>query len=140
MSDTVYRMYAALDGTLNESAAVAIIQDDGRLDAILMVIAANGADAISDQAAMEISFGTSSTFVTNDIRISICSLVVKQAFLTNGGGPVSMSQYVPVDLPIQSGERVHLHNLSDTGMSGDAIAYLYTSARGGARRQQRRTR
>jgi hypothetical protein len=68
-----------------------------------------GADALSDGSAAELSFLSSSQFADNDTTGSILGLECAQGFLTTGGGQVRAAQYVPMDVPVNSGERIFLH-------------------------------
>jgi len=139
MADVVVTLFAGFtSGTTVDSASSIDIQDDGFIEGIFMNVSASGADALNDEAAMEVSFGSTNTFSKNDIRVSICGMRTRQAFLTSGGGPVGGAVYVPVNLRVNAGERIHLHVTSSSGVTGEALAYMYLMATGRQRRARRR--
>jgi len=139
MADVVVKLEAAgvSNSTVNSAASVDI-QDDGVIDGIYMYHAPTGADALDDEASFEISFGSTNTFGSNDVRVSIAAMQSRQNFLTSGGAPLARSMYIPVNLKVNAGERIHMHTLHSTGVAGACVAYLYISTRSGARRSRRR--
>jgi len=138
MADVVQKMYGAFTGGALDDVATVDVQENGFIEGVLMVIGATGADALNDEATIEISFGSTNTFTVNDVRVSICMLTTRNVFLTSGGGNGTTAIYVPVNLRVNAGERIHMHLNSDSGMAGEATAYLYLIARGGGRRSPRR--
>jgi len=139
MADVVVKLEAAgvSNSTVN-SAATVDIQDDGVIDGVYMYHAPTGADALDDEASFEISFGSTNSFGSNDVRQSICAIQSRQNFLTSGGSSLAKAIYVPVNLKVNAGERIHMHTLHSTGVAGACVAYLYIRTSGGARRSRRR--
>ena len=141
MGDVTYKLYGLAPGNaVTNSLATIDIQDDGMLEGILLSLVPSGMDALDDEVRMEVSFGSTNSFNVNDSRISIVEVGVVQQFLTSGGGVLGVNVYVPVDLKLTAGERIHLHTTTFAGNAARCTAYLYCTARGGSRRTARRRR
>jgi len=143
MSDVTYKLFGLVAaGTSTDSAATIDIQDDGFIEGVLLGLNATGADALNDGARVEVGFGSTNTYTTNDVRSSIAMLHHRQGFLTSGGGPVGQAIYLAFQkgIPVSAGERIHMH-LESFGGTADAFCYLYVvTSRGVARRATRRRR
>jgi len=142
MSDVTYKMFGST-GSNTDSVATVDIQDDGFIEALYVDLSAGGMDGLSDQCEAEISFGSSNTFSTNDARASIITVRQVQNFLTSGGGALGKAAFVSFSrgIPVNAGERIHMHVQMSTGVTITVHAYLYVATtRGVTRRAVRRRR
>lgn len=131
-------------GTVNQfTSGVASIDipEDGEILAVLGHVSGAGMDALNDQAIAELSFLSTHQIEVNDARGSILDVMVRQGFLTNGGGAtsaiVSISFPSGDGIPVNGGERLFLHTFGDAGVIPKATFMIYLSS-GGARRRTRR--
>jgi len=123
----IYKMYGAVPiAATTDSIASLDIQVDGEIVGVHMNITAAGMDALNDSMQVELSFMSSNTFTTNDVRGSIFMHSVTQQFLTSGGGGGSDSAALAgLMIHVEAGERIHFHGKTNAGVSGEANIYIY---------------
>ena len=124
----IYKLFGAVpNNATTDSIASLDIQEDGFITAVAMYIDPSTLDAVDDEVRCEVSFMSSNTFTVNDTRGSIFQHGVSQQFLTSGGGMGSLNASISgLLVPVEGGERVHLHSLSVLGGSGSSVTvYLY---------------
>ena len=136
----IYKMYAVVSNSDNISQID--IQTDGILYGLSWIYVPAGMDALNDLGQIELSFMSTNTFTTNDVRGSISQIGAAQQFLTSGGGAVGVNASIS-DLRVQlnGGERLFLHASASSGVGGAVSCYLYVDdgiGIGGARPQPRR--
>ena len=113
-------------GAVTDGIATLDIQEDGFITAVMLNIHADGMDAFNDRLQGEVSFMSSNTFDVNDTRGSICMHSLSQQLLTSGGGIGASSIAVSgLQIPVDAGERVHLHGKSEGGSQAHITCYLY---------------
>ena len=124
----IYKLFAAVpNAATTNSIATLDIQEDGFIIAVSIYIDPSTLDAVDDEIRGEVSFMSSNTFAVNDTRGSIFQHGVSQQFLTSGGGMGGLTSSLSgLLVPVEAGERVHLHSLSVAGGSGSSMTcYLY---------------
>ena len=120
----IYKFYAAMSSI--DGLATLDITNEGIISAVSFAINPVGMDALSDFCRVELSFMSSGTFTTNDTRGSIAMAVFGQNFLTSGGGIAgSNPQLSGLEIEVHAGERIHIHGSMSSGVSGNAIVYVY---------------
>lgn len=137
MPMTIYKLYASSGG---DSVASLDIQMDGTITAIHMSIKVIGIDALDDGGDAELSFLSTNSFGSNDVRGSLMTIQCKVGLLTQGGGPASANAQVSsLEIPVAAGERIHMH-IAFTGgpVSAPTHGYLYVADKGIARLPGRR--
>lgn len=139
MSDVVYKLFVETN-TSADSAAQLDIQNDGFIEGVLMDVSCAAMDALSDSCSAEVSFMSTNTFGTNDVRGSIMILRTIQNFLTSGGGAQGKSQFVALQkgIPVFAGERIHLHVTMSAGLTINVQVFLYTRSLATRRTDRRR--
>lgn len=139
MADVVYKMYGTAGAGTNDSVVQIDVQADGVIDVLYLDLTATGMDALADLATVEIGFGSTNTFTSNDVRSSIATVELAQNLLTNGGGAQGKSVTIPFSrgIPVAAGERIHMHIFASTGVTVRARAYLYTIVRSLSRARSR---
>jgi hypothetical protein len=90
------------------AAATSVSLDIREDDTITAMLVSNTAGA-----AVEVSFGSVSSFLTNDSTSSLMTIL--------GGVDLSISD---LKIPVQAGERLYLHSAAGTG---DCVAMIYTT-------------
>jgi len=144
MSDVTYKMESTgTTGATDNSIVSVDIQDDGFIEAILADLSGNGMDALDDNCAMEVAFGSTNSFGNNDVRGSIVMLRMQLQFLTSGAGALGKTANLSFGkgIPVSAGERIHMHLLATAGVTARGICYLYVvTSRGVVRRATRRRR
>lgn len=124
----IYKLFGAVPNAATTNGIATLdLQDDGFITAVLMYIDPSTLDAVDDEVRGEVSFMSTNTFAVNDTRGSIFMHGVSQQFLTSGGSAGNLTQTLGgLLIPVEAGERVHLHSLSVAGGSGSSITcYLY---------------
>jgi len=141
MADVTVKMSGSVTGATTNSIATIDIQDNGEIESILLDLSGGGMDALNDTVRVEISFSSVNSFGVNDVRASIASLKMQQQFLTSGGGASGNSLFLsfPRGIPVNAGERIHMHGLADAGVTMTSECYLYLGT-SGRRRTARRNR
>ena len=124
MGQTAYKLYASAAAAGSVSMD---IQRDGHITGLLLDLSIEGANALDDEGAMEVSFSASAAFTTSDTRASIGGLHAVQGFLTTGGSQTGKVVSVAgLMIPVAAGERVYMHYGAITGtLTLVARAWLY---------------
>jgi len=123
---SVYKLFAAGAGGTEDNAAALDIQFDGKITALAMV-SFGDFDAADETLSVEVSFLSSATFNTNDSRGSLLMNRSKLGIVTSGSNPVQMISVSGVDIPVNQGERIHLHISSTAGVVSSNSAYIYVT-------------
>jgi len=123
----IYKLFGnVLAGVVTDSMASADIQNTGHITALAFNVDADGMDALNDHAKLEVSFMSTNTFTTNDVRGSVAMHGVTLQFLTTGGGIGSNSLSISgLSIPVEAGERIHLHSSASAGVTAGGTCYLY---------------
>ncbi len=143
MSDVTYKLNGSTTSEPGNDIASVDIQDDGFIEAAYLDVSVAGADALTDEAIIEVSFASTNTFSVNDVRSSILMARIVQNFLTSGGGVQGKSVSIALGkgIPVNAGERIHMHGTVSSGGTVRGICYLYVvTSRGVTRRATRRRR
>ena len=123
----------------NDVAAIDI-PEDGEILAILGTLNASGMDD-ADRASCELSFLSTNQIQINDARGSILEVSIRSVLSTNGGliaaESVALSFSPGSGIPVNAGERIHLHTEGTTGVTPTGMFMIYLSA-GRAKRASRR--
>lgn len=123
---TNYKLWSNT-ATAGDGVASLDVVSDGKLFGILVVIDGLAGAGVNARGRMEISFASSSGFITNDTRSSIAQ--VSYSAITSAGAFNQMQWiYVP-DIQFNQGERVFLHHtITGTALSAINItAFLYVT-------------
>ena len=144
MSGHVTAIKIAGTGTVsvatNDVASIDI-PSNGEIIAVMGYVTVSGFDALDDKGYAELSFLSTNQIAVNDARGSILEVTVRQSFLTSGGGNgsqmVTMTFPSGYGIPVNGGERIHLHTQGSTGNTPTAAFMIYLSE-GGSRRAPRR--
>lgn len=136
---TVYKLYASSTASLDGAAALDI-RKSGVITAIEMDFAIQGANALDEGAAWELSMSSSNGLTSNDTLSSIASVSGYQEFLTTGGGMVGNQMTLSgLAIPVNAGERLFIHTVvAGTVTANLCRAYVHVDDdRGGALRDRR---
>ncbi len=137
MPMTIYKLYGAAS---TDSVASLDIQLDGVITSMLMTGMCAGVNALDEGMQAEISFLSSNTFGSNDVRGSLMTMQIRSGMLTSGMGNMCDNINISsVNIPVNAGERIHLH-IRDAGtLTGRVVhAYLYVEDKGVSRLSSRR--
>lgn len=127
MTQTVYKLYGSTSGG-GSSPTQLDIQKSGRIEAISLDIAVEGADALNDGGTCEVSFSSATSATVNDTRSSLIGFRSLQGFLTTGGGPTGKCVVVTgLDIAVSAGERVWLHFAAVGTVVLYVTAYIYVN-------------
>jgi len=139
MSVDIIGMYGAITGGVQDALAAIDIPQDGVLIGIDWDLAANF-DADSEDVAAELSFIATNQLQTNDVRGRISSISAEAVVLTAVGiNSVSIQKWLgSFDLPLSGGERLYVHLVSDSGVTGNVRCNLFYDQSGTMRRSARR--
>ena len=117
------------------------IPEDGEILGIMGHISANGMNLADDKVYAELSFLSTHQIESNDARGSILEVMVQFGMLSSGAGPASQMitlSFIPGSgIPVNAGERIHLHTFASNGPVPKGTFMIYLSS-GGARRSSRR--
>ena len=122
------------------SVAAIDIPEDGEIVAIVGTVQGMGMGA-DDTATAELSFLSTNQIDTNDARGSILEVSTRTgAVSTNGQAKSSdnIALSIPDGLPVNAGERVHLHTRGSAAVTPEGVFTLYLRTTGGGRRVGRR--
>lgn len=126
--------------TTTSGVATIDVPEDGTIEAIHgMVFGAAMAD--NDNCSAELSFLSTNQFNLNDARGAIAEVTVKSSSVTTSGqGPASAMQYFNFNpgIPINAGERLHLHTDASSGVTPTGQFTIYMRTSGGGRRARSR--
>lgn len=110
---TVLQMYAT--GNPADAMASIDVPMNGRLIGVQMTLFAAMAGADFNMA-VQLSFGSTGAFATNDARQVIANLQVAADLTTSGATSTHANEYISLpDIPVGMGERLYIHG------SGTAI-------------------
>lgn len=124
---SVYKLFAGTTGGTESSLASVDIQFAGDIVAI-SVAATHDADADGEQHSVEVSFLSSATFAVNDARGSLLIAGSKMHLTTSGGVNTAYNHSANgLRVPVNQGERVHVHCSSTAGVVGQFHVYLYVN-------------
>lgn len=130
--------YAASAG---DSVATIDIPEDGEIIGIQVNHTAQGMDADGDNSLSMISFGSTNSFTSNDARNVIARSDMKVTAATVASiEKTSNSQYLDMHegIPVNAGERLHMHNQMASGVTMTAAWILYLKIKGSGRAAVRR--
>ena len=117
------------------------IPEDGEILSILGFVSGKGMDADGDQAYAELSFLSTHQIESNDARGSILEVATRMSLGAAGVAKSNESVVISFTpgsgIPLNAGERIHLHTFGSTGVTPKATFMLYLST-GGARRARKR--
>lgn len=151
MIDRIIKMYTTITSPVAFSDLVSIdVPEDGKILAIhcMLAFTAQPAPAIRNNSVTrchsELSFLSSNQLTTNDARGCIaeinCSIteLYSEATETGGaGGQSSQNTFFPFPdgIPVNAGERLHIHGSVNDGNAPAETSYLiYFDSKGGGRR------
>ncbi len=136
MPMTIYKLFGSVS---QDSSATIDVQLDGEIQSILMTTDCSGADALNDGMRAELSFLSTNSFGTNDTRGSLMMIHNRMGILTQGGGNMDNNFSVSgLEVPVNAGERLHLHISHQGGATGTCHAYVYIRDKGVTRTPPRR--
>ena len=137
MPMTIYKLYGADAG---DSVASLDVQLDGDIMAIHMSMMCTGAALVNDGGQAELSFLSTNTFTNSDVRGSLMIIQSRLGFLTTGGGNTAINANVSsLEIPVNAGERVHLHIQHLGGVTAATTnAYIFVKDKGTGRIAGRR--
>lgn len=125
--------------TSNDVASIDMPQD-GEIRGVLSHVRGSGI-ATGDRATAEISFLSTNQIGVNDARGSITEISQQTGDITTSGqADASNSFYQAFDpgIPVQGGERLHMHTSASTGVTPTGTFMLYITVGGTRRRSTRR--
>lgn len=129
---------AGTAGTSTDGVASIDIPEDGHIVAINSTIKSDDA-TLGERANMEISFLATNQIVVNDARGTIFN---QSAIAQGGTGVIGYAENVTLQLgdgiPVQGGERIHLHIQQSAAHSTNVDCTLYVELGRGIRRKTRR--
>lgn len=131
----VYKLFGAAAATTDGVASMDI-RADGLIVGVLLQIEMDGGGAADGQGAgVEISFLSSSGHSTNDTTGSIAGLYLETTFTTSGAAVPALSQFIPMEVPVNSGERLFMH-IQEAGTTTQVRArcWLYIEEKAGSSR------
>jgi hypothetical protein len=130
------KLYAtALNST--DAAAAIDVREDLTIEGIFLNLTA-AAPIDNATIKMEVSFGSTSAFTSNDTTASLASLAIATEAGAAGTAQFGQAVFIPMAEKVQAGERIYLHiNTSGGATTVQATAYIYGggSARPSTRRR-----
>jgi len=121
----IYNMYAAVASSTDSAATIDIREDD----TITCVYLNPAGIAISDGSAyvVQLSFASTNQFTSNDAASAIITYRREFELMTSGAAAIDTHVVLPCNIPVQGGERIHLHILVSTMSGCNVRASLHTS-------------
>lgn len=114
--------------TIGDSVATIDIPDDGEINAIYLSIRGLTLDLEGDRAEAQLSFGSTSSFATNDGRTVLAHVDVAASgagAITNVSARSKTMMTFPDGIQVFAGERIHMHTRIDGGGTvGDATGII----------------
>jgi len=124
---SIYKMFGDVTGGVQNDAASVDVQANGDIVAIHGTIYGD-LDADQESLVGEVSFLSTNTFTTNDARGSLFIIGGQYNFTTSGGSNSGMNSGVGgLLIPVNQGERIHMHISATSGVTGDFFVYLYVN-------------
>lgn len=121
---SVYKLHGTNTGA--DGIAQLDIREDGWITGVVITARPSGMDAANDYHSLEVSFSSSNSWSTNDVRASIFMAKSSVGLLTSGSADVGINASIGgVRIRVNQGERVYLHGTTSAGGGGLATAYLY---------------
>lgn len=143
MIDEIVRVAAnASGGAQNDLASVDMIQD-GKIMAVAAHLTPKNPGSSDESLRAELSFLSTNQIQSNDARGSICKIEEEIVFAT-GVGRQSFGRSLffefPGGIPVNAGERIHLHSSGSTGADAEITFDMYvdfvgSGSRGASRRR-----
>lgn len=139
MAFEVIQMYGAVTGDTQNGLASIFIPQDGTIEGVDFAVSGD-LDADGEFLYTELSFISTNQASVNDARGVIASTRQQLSAVTAASVVSSaINHYVPMDLPVQGGERVYMHTVSSTGVTGAVNVGLQFRSGAISRRALRRT-
>lgn len=138
----IYKLHANVSAGTNNSIAQLDIVEDGKIRAISWAGAPINLDAAQDEFRVEVSFSSSNTLDSNDIRQAIDEVGVGQPSTTallGGVGNINKA-FSGLNINVIAGERIHMHSFASTGVAGRVSCFIYVDDGSGGRTRSRRIR
>ena len=139
MSETVIQMYGSVSADTDDVSSIDVPEDGEIMGVMIDMKSPLAANADSMQA--EVSFLSSSQFVTNDARGIISRCLLATGTLTTSG-QANAQGYSNIifhkGVSVNAGERIHLHFETDTNVACGIHALLIFKFKGGIRAARRR--
>lgn len=138
MPDVIINMQGSGTGGEEASVATVDVPEDGFIVGV-QIAHFGDLDTDADTANMEISFVSSVQMNLNDTRASIVISRLRGTLVTSGLANTVNNMFVPMNVRVFSGERLHMHLDATAGVvsGGNALIHLDT-ARTVPRRSVRR--
>ena len=115
---------------------------DGKIRAVAWAGAPIALDSAGDEFRVEVSFSSSNTLDSNDVRQAIDEIGLSQystPALWGSGGDINKS-LTGLDINVIAGERIHMHSFASVGVSGRVSCFLYVADGSGGKTRSRRVR
>lgn len=126
---SVYKLYGAGSGGVENALAQIDIQFDGEIEALALDAFAD-MDADGEFFSCEVSFLSTNTITVNDARGSLLSGRTQMHISTSGISNGQVNHSVGgLSIPVSAGERVFLHLSASAGLASQANAYVYVRDR-----------
>ena len=140
MSDVI-GMFGSITGDTQDALAMIDIPQDGFIIGIDWDLNVN-LDADDETVTAELSFIATNQRSTNDVRGRLSSISTRAAVLTAVGGHLGHIQkwLGSFDIAVAGGERLFVHVISTTGVTGEVRCNLFVDFTGGTTRRSARRR
>ena len=132
-------MHAAGSG---DSAANVDVPADGEIIGLTLEIATTANDAAGDGLRMEVSFGSTNQFTTNDARNVLGSIMLLADDIQTAENNIAVARMAVMlgspGMPVAAGERIHMHvGILGAASSFSSRAILYFMFAGTLRLRRR---
>lgn len=122
MGSTI-KMYGGGSGGSQDAIASIDVPQNGRLLGVYWSVD-HDMDADGEFLRCQVSFGSASTFTTNDSRQVISECRAQAALTTSGVYNNALNSYHEKDTPVSAGERIYLHLSASSGLVSAVSAFL----------------
>ena len=138
----IYKLHALLSAGTNNSIAQLDIVEDGKLEALAWAGAPLDLDTQNDEFRAEVSFASTNTLDSNDVRQAIHEIGCSNGILaTSGTSIININTSISgLNINVIAGERVHMHSFASVGVSGRLSCFLYIQDGSGGKTRSRRLR
>lgn len=139
MVTQIIGMYGLIAGDTQDALASIDVPQDGFITGVDWDVSAD-MDADSEALQIELSFIASNQVNINDVRGRLSGVSAEISLTTSGIASTSIQKFVgPMDVPVAGGERLHLHSVASSGVTGAIRCNVHLdSARAPTRRSARR--
>jgi len=140
MATMIIGLFGAITGDTQDAVASIDVPSDGFITGLDWDMNLN-LDADGEAMNAELSFIATNQVGVNDVRGRISSISVMTSAITAAGTafPVIQKWIGPMDLAVSGGERIHLHTVGGTGVTGNVRCNIHFDLRSvSARRSARR--